>query len=243
MIALIAIERKVTMKSKSKLREDIACVISEIDSSYWEAGELLLQVRDRKYYKAWGYKTFRSYVEYEIKFSVRTVEYWIRLYKWKNGLSKDAQKWAVSERWGVLSIVYNGIDESNWKDWREVISGKTRRQVLEIWKEFRVGDDFEVIDRMRRARAQAKVKSSGNGFSEVACAYRLSGLTSCETADELGVDEKDIKSCIRFISSFIPRDVYERIQFFADQNKCTVSEEIASVLGSVYVEEEEVKIA
>lgn len=100
---------------------------SEITS--WEMAEVLDKIYSQDLYRAWGYDSWRAYVEEEVDIKLRSVQYLVQLQKWLVTLPANVQKWIREIGWGKAKLLVRVVTKDNASVWRKRVEGKTFAEI------------------------------------------------------------------------------------------------------------------
>jgi hypothetical protein len=145
-------------KESLDLREKIKVLTKAIDDTYWEVCELLYCVNRDAEYRAWGFATFKEYVEQDLGFTIRKAEYLINI--WKKivielgGGDKKYLNKIKQIGWTKLKDIINYLTKDNVDEWKEKAKGMSVRELIEYKKET---EQKEITDKLARAERGEKV--------------------------------------------------------------------------------------
>lgn len=207
--------------------------ISEImNSKFWEFGDILYDIYNKRLYKKIGYEKFVDYCDTELYCTCRTAQVAIKLHSWKCSISSDAAiEWAKTIPWSSFMLFNKYIDDSNWKVWRKEYSKRKPyefKSYLRRWKEamyrrgiIRLSDVKSICEEVNRNDDKIS---------------RLKNLKieDSDVAIELGIQYKDIRKNAKFVRCHIPEDIYVMIVEQSKQLNITIEQEIADTLTAVY---------
>jgi len=108
-----------------ELRSRILTIKTIVDVSYFELGGYLYWVHKKSFWKDWGYKRWRDYVEKEVGFSIRKVEYLERIWFWIDALDLPVKK--------KKELVAIGWDKN--KEVAGIVNEKNVDRVIKLAKE------------------------------------------------------------------------------------------------------------
>jgi hypothetical protein len=192
-----------------EVRAEILGILREISDRQWEMAEALCLIFDNGWYRDWGYCTFKSYLESELHFKDRQAQYMRRAWAWHLTLSPKGQAWAKTIHIRVLRRFLNVINDENWEEWRDRLSGISTNDADKMWtrivKEQNCNAREILVRRVMR-------ETGGMKLVERICAMRTHGLLVDEVAESLGVDSADVRSSSCCLKVFVPPEVYESIR-------------------------------
>lgn len=106
-------------------------------------GELLREIRDKKYFITWGFPTFEEYIENELSFRRRKAYYLIKIFeKFIVELGLDKKTLADLE-WSKAKELLPIITKENWKDMLDATKDMSVSQVQAFVKEMLSDGDEE----------------------------------------------------------------------------------------------------
>lgn len=113
----------------SVVREQIKSLKKTVDECYLELGQLLYEVEVHGWWKGWGFKTYKDYVEREVGFGKSKANYLVRVYtelRIKCGISKVA---LTEVEWTKARVITRVATTDNATRWVEKAKGMTREEL------------------------------------------------------------------------------------------------------------------
>ncbi len=123
------------------LRRKVLSLRAKTDESYWDLAVALEDVYERGCYRAWGFESWKDYVENEIDIQVRKAQYLVQIQKWTNELSPNIQAWIRSIGWTKARMLVGKVTEENAREWRARIDGKSVAEIEKMLKEMTSAED------------------------------------------------------------------------------------------------------
>jgi len=108
-------QRVMTKMAPDEIRKRILMLKMVVDVSYFEMGGYLYWVQKKGYWKAWGYNSWTDYVEREVGFSLRKVEYLQKIWYWIDSMEVpiEKKKELVALGWDKTKEVAGIVDSKN----------------------------------------------------------------------------------------------------------------------------------
>jgi hypothetical protein len=118
-------------------RRLILSLRDKADDAIWDLAVALVDIYDGDKYRAWGYDSWREYVERELDWHIRKAQVMVQLQKWFKEIPANIQTWIKSLGWGKAKILQRVVTTENAAEWRARIEGKTLAEIEEMIKEER----------------------------------------------------------------------------------------------------------
>lgn len=118
-------------------RRIILALRDKTDNDIWDLAVALADAYQADKYRAWGYDSFREYVEKELDWHIRKAQIMVQLQEWFKGIPPNIQTWIKSLGWGKAKILMRVVTTENAAEWRNRIEGKTLAEIEEMLKEGR----------------------------------------------------------------------------------------------------------
>ena len=127
------------------LRDGLKNKIKLIDTTYWEVARDLHEVRNRKLYKVWGYKTFASYVTEEIGKDKRWAHYQAQIFEYFHNTVSHLLADKPDEAKKVVEIAQQiGWSKAKTLAAAQIINSENALQVMESAAQ-KSADDLEFM--------------------------------------------------------------------------------------------------
>lgn len=149
------------MSRPDEVREQIHVVSRQLGAQYRRLGELLKEVRDKEYWKEWGYDSFDTYALVELGYRERKVRYLIATVEGfeRAGVTEEEAATLETAKAQAIAPVLTAENKEKWIDkaqtmktqdlQRAVASAQGRDVTEEAPKPFSVllfGDQRETVD-------------------------------------------------------------------------------------------------
>ena len=119
----------------AELRQRVKDNRARVEDGYWELSLALREVYDNSAYVAWGYDSWKEYVEgEEVDFQLRKAQYLISIAGWFGKLPKNVQKWISAMGWTRAKELVGHVTAENAAEWKKKVAGKTTVQLQELLK-------------------------------------------------------------------------------------------------------------
>ncbi len=201
------------------LRRKVMSLREKTDESYWDLAVALEDVYERNCYRAWGFDSWKDYVENEIDIHIRKAQYLVQIQKWFNEMTPAIQNWIRSMGWTKSRMLMHVVTPENAREWRARVDGKTVAEIDRMLKESKAagegeggaspsdGDDekpknlnFKLfpgqMDNWKRAAevamGPAESDKPGNLLDLICTEYISSNMTIKSVGDLLGKYEKTL---------------------------------------------------
>jgi len=125
---------EVLSDDESQKRDRVLFLSKQLSDSYWDLATLLRDIHDEKLFKKFGHKTWKSYIEKEVDFDVRTSEYFINIVNWAESLPTDGKMWAEQLGWTKAKELTKVVDTSNFTAWMEKTKDKSTSEIINLVK-------------------------------------------------------------------------------------------------------------
>jgi len=117
-----------------ELRERVKGLRIKVEEGYWDLSQALHEVYDNSAYVAWGYDSWKEYVEQELDFALRKAQYLVNIANWFGSLPKGVQKWVAAMGWTKAKELVGKVTAENAAEWKKKVQGKTVAQIQELLK-------------------------------------------------------------------------------------------------------------
>lgn len=120
------------MSRQDDVRELIQALKREIGAKYRRLGELLKEVRDKEYWKAWGFDSFEAYCEQEIGYRDRKVRYLVATVEGfeRAGVTEEEAASIDQSKAAVIAEVLTPANKDEWVEKaRSMKTDELRREV------------------------------------------------------------------------------------------------------------------
>jgi hypothetical protein len=118
-------------------RRIVLSLRDKADDTIWDLAVALADVYEHDKYRAWGYDSWREYVERELDWHIRKGQVMVQLQHWFKTIPPNIQSWIKSLGWGKAKILQRVVTAENAAEWRAKIEGKTLSEIEEMLKEGR----------------------------------------------------------------------------------------------------------
>lgn len=115
-----------------EIRKKLLDARNTLENKTWEFADLLFQTFDGALYKAWGYATWKDYVEKELDFGMRNVEHYVSAARWMRRMPEKVQEWARKIGPSKIRLIVTSVTPENAAEWRKKIEGKSFREIEEM---------------------------------------------------------------------------------------------------------------
>lgn len=114
------------------LRQEVIKLRDKADESYWAFGIALAEVYSGDKYRAWGFQTWKEYVERELDFDIRTIQYLFKLQLWFETVTPSIAKWVRGLGWTKARMLMHVVTKENAAEWKKRVDGKTVKEIQDI---------------------------------------------------------------------------------------------------------------
>lgn len=118
----------------SDVRKRVLDLRKKVEESYWELSQSLSEVYSKSYYIAWGFQSWKEYVESELDFALRKAQYLVSISDWFSKMSPEVQDWIKSIGWTKAKALVGVVTDENAADWKARLDGLTYAQLVEELK-------------------------------------------------------------------------------------------------------------
>ena len=125
------------------VRQRVKDLRSKVEEDNWELSAAIHVVYTNSYYTAWGFQSFREYVEQELDFQMRKAQYLVSIQDWFGKMKPSVQKWIRELGWTKAKELVGVITEENAAEWKKKLAGKSYKELMGVLKadEGEVGGD------------------------------------------------------------------------------------------------------
>jgi hypothetical protein len=131
MAEMVSLNGEVVNVEHSEVRKRILDLRRRVDDSYWELSQSLSEVYSGSYYIAWGFQSWKEYVESELEFAPRKAQYLVSIQDWFGRMKPEVKAWVQSLGWTKAKELVGIVTEENASDWKARLDGLTYREILE----------------------------------------------------------------------------------------------------------------
>lgn len=132
---------EVSVDQRPELRSKVKTLRAQVEEGYWELSQALHEVYETSAYVAWGYDSWKEYVESdELDFQLRKAQYLVSIATWFGKLNKGVQKWVAALGWSRAKELVGRVTNENAAEWKKKVAGKTVIQIQEMLKADAAGD-------------------------------------------------------------------------------------------------------
>jgi hypothetical protein len=118
-----------------EIRKAVLNLKDKAEESYWDLSVALFDVHEHAYYQAWGYEHWKDYVDQEVGWNIRKVEFLLKLQKKFVDLPPNVVAWVKGLGWTKARMVISRITPENVAEWRARIEGKTVAEIEKLLRE------------------------------------------------------------------------------------------------------------
>jgi hypothetical protein len=211
-------------------RKKVQRIAGRVNGALWDLGDALLPIWEQDMWREWGFRGWESYAEIEVGVSIRTAQQLVAVARWLGRMPCEAQEWARSERWTCLRHACSRIDESNWREWRSIIKGRTAAQIQAYLR----AEREMAIQQISLQKILVHLNSINAASVEELVNLRIGGLSAEKISKQSELSLKDIRRAAPYVASFVDHEVHAHLTEEAIRNGRTVAEEIAWVLSAAY---------
>lgn len=228
----------------NKLLERAKKISTEMQTSFWKLGKVLLEIKEYNIYEEMGYSSFKSFCEGELCCSLRTAQISVVLHKWRLSLGSDAaSKWIESVPWSYTNVYYKLINSSNWKKWKieyeKMDNGKKFYDVMVEYK--------QKLKRVNIARREGvdvdelyAFMDDINFVEDPFLYLEMIRLKDKDVSNVSGVNVGTIRNNTKYVRCILPIDVYLKVLKHAKASDITVEREISDALTILYRGEDKI---
>jgi len=112
------------------VRENVLALRRKTEESYWELSIALHEVYTSSYYVAWGFESWKDYVETELDFRTRKAQYLVGIQEWFGKMKPNVQQWVRELGWTKAKELTGVVTNDNASQWRRDIEGKSYREMM-----------------------------------------------------------------------------------------------------------------
>jgi hypothetical protein len=155
---------QITQIEHSDVRKRVLDLRKKVEESYWELSQSLSEVYGKSYYIAWGFQSWKEYVESELEFALRKAQYLVSISDWFSKMSPQLQDWIKGLGWTKAKELVGIVNDENAADWQARLEGLTYAQLVDELKG--KGKDIETpIDGDGGGSDSAEEKPQKKAFS------------------------------------------------------------------------------
>ena len=126
---------KPEVKDDTELRTKVKTLRLQVEEGYWDLSQALHEVHSNSSYVAWGYDSWKEYVESEeLDFQLRKAQYLVSISAWFSKLNKGVQKWVSALGWSRAKELVGRVTNENAAEWKKKIADKTVVQIQAMLK-------------------------------------------------------------------------------------------------------------
>jgi hypothetical protein len=116
-------------------RQRVLDLRNKVEDNNWELAAALHEVNTNNYHIAWGFNSWREYVEQEVDFEIRKVQYLVSIQEWFGRMHPSVQKWIRDMGWTKAKELVGIVNEENAAEWKNRLEGKSYRDIMKVLKE------------------------------------------------------------------------------------------------------------
>ena len=131
MAEIVAVNGEVANVEHAEVRKRIIDLRRRVDDSYWELSQSLSEVYSGSYYIAWGFQSWKEYVESELEFAPRKAQYLVSIQDWFGRMKPEVKAWVQGLGWTKAKELVGIVTEENAADWKARLDGLSYREILE----------------------------------------------------------------------------------------------------------------
>jgi len=126
------IEDRLNERSSDQVRKDVKRLRANVESNYWKLSEALWHVYDKVHYQAWGFASWKEYVESEVDFELRKAQYLVQVWAWRRSLPAPLQE--RIDRLGASKArdLAPVVTAENAESWLARVEGMSTREVQKL---------------------------------------------------------------------------------------------------------------
>lgn len=124
-----------------EVRQRVKDLRSKVEEDNWELSAAIHVVYANSYYTAWGFQSFREYVEQELDFQMRKAQYLVAIQDWFGKMKPSVQKWIREMGWTKAKELVGVITEENAAEWKKKLAGKSYKELMSVLKSDESGGD------------------------------------------------------------------------------------------------------
>jgi hypothetical protein len=125
---------QITQIEHSDVRKRVLDLRKKVEESYWELSQSLSEVYGKSYYIAWGFQSWKEYVESELEFALRKAQYLVSISDWFSKMSPQLQDWIKGLGWTKAKELVGVVNDENAADWQARLEGLTYAQLVDELK-------------------------------------------------------------------------------------------------------------
>jgi len=127
-------------KEHADERAKIIDLRNKVEESYWELSKELSNVYQGSYYIAWGFASWKEYVESELQFALRKAQYLVSIQDWFGRMKPAVQEWVQGLGWTKAKELIGVVTDENAADWKARLEGLTYAEMVTELKGGKKGD-------------------------------------------------------------------------------------------------------
>lgn len=131
------------------LRKRVTELRQRVEESYWELSQALSQIYHGSYYVAWGFASWREYVEADLEFALRKAQYLVSIQDWFGKMRPDIQAWAKELGWTKAKELVGIVTEDNAAEWRNRLTGLSYAQMIDAIKGNATGGNTDGLENLK----------------------------------------------------------------------------------------------
>lgn len=117
-----------------ELRERVTELRKRVEESYWDLSQALSEIYHGSYYVAWGFASWKEYVEADLEFALRKAQYLVSIQDWFGKMRPDVQAWAKELGWTKAKELVGIVTEDNASTWQQRLQGLSYAQMTDALK-------------------------------------------------------------------------------------------------------------
>lgn len=123
------------VEDNPELRRKINDLRKTMEENSWELAFAMNEVHETGVYQAWGYKTWKDYVEVELDFAIRKAQYLIGIAQWFGQLNAGVRDWVKKLGWTKAKELTGRVTNENSAEWKKKVEGQSVSQIQKMLKE------------------------------------------------------------------------------------------------------------
>lgn len=131
-------------KEHADERAKIIDLRNKVEESYWELSKELSNVYQGSYYIAWGFASWKEYVESELQFALRKAQYLVSIQDWFGRMKPAVQEWVQSLGWTKAKELIGVVTDENAADWKARLDGLTYAELVAELKGGKKGEETPI---------------------------------------------------------------------------------------------------
>lgn len=122
----------VALIEHAEIRQQVRDLRRAAEESYWDLSVGLHEVYTNSYYIAWGFQSWKEYVEADLDFQPRKAQYLVSIQEWFGRMKPGVQDWIREMGWTKAKELVGVVTNENAKEWQGLLRGKSYKDMMSM---------------------------------------------------------------------------------------------------------------